>query len=110
MGAHGPGPDDMADETDREPAVPGSGAPDGGAARLPAPESGPDGVDLGRRRFFRQFASDLIQGAATVAGEASEELPPRRVGVRPVRVRIRRHGRSVDAVMSRDPPAAINSG
>ncbi len=71
MGAHGPGPDDMGDETDREPAVPGSGAPDGGAARLPAPESGPDGVDLGRRRFFRQFASDLIQGAATVAGAAT---------------------------------------
>lgn len=46
----------------------------------PAPETVPDAaapsaeepssVDLGRRRFFRQFASDLVQGAATVAGAA----------------------------------------
>ena len=30
---------------------------------LPGP-----GVDLGRRGFFRAFATELIQGAATVAG------------------------------------------
>ena len=29
-----------------------------------------DGVDLARRRFFRQFAGELIQTAATVAGAA----------------------------------------
>lgn len=35
------------------------------------PEPTPDGeVDLGRRRFFRQFAGELIQTAATVAGAA----------------------------------------
>lgn len=34
----------------------------------PAPA---EGADLGRRRFFRQFASELIQTAATVAGAAS---------------------------------------
>ena len=38
------------------------------------PELTPDemeGADLGRRRFFRQLAGDLIQTAATVAGAAS---------------------------------------
>jgi methylthioribose-1-phosphate isomerase len=30
----------------------------------------PPAVDLGRRRFFRQFAGELIQGAATMAGAA----------------------------------------
>ncbi|MEO6208147.1 MAG: S-methyl-5-thioribose-1-phosphate isomerase [Candidatus Limnocylindrales bacterium] len=29
-----------------------------------------DGADLGRRRFFRQFAGELFQGAATVVGAA----------------------------------------
>lgn len=29
-----------------------------------------DGADLGRRRFFRQFAGDLVQGAAGVVGAA----------------------------------------
>jgi methylthioribose-1-phosphate isomerase len=29
-----------------------------------------DGADLGRRRFFRQFAGELLQGAATVVGAA----------------------------------------
>ena len=33
-----------------------------------APESG--GADLGRRRFFRQFAGDMVQGAVTVVGAA----------------------------------------
>ena len=38
----------------------------------PADESGPPGagVDLGRRRFFRAFAGELIQTAATMAGAA----------------------------------------
>jgi methylthioribose-1-phosphate isomerase len=51
----------MADETERLPgAAPSEGSP------------GPtDAVDLDRRRFFRHFASDLIQTAATVVGAAS---------------------------------------
>jgi len=37
----------------------------------PAPEvPASDGADLGRRRFFRQFAGDLFQGAAGVVGAA----------------------------------------
>ena len=43
-----------------------------------APEAGggpvgdaPGGTDMGRRRFFRQFASDVFQTAATVAGAAT---------------------------------------
>jgi methylthioribose-1-phosphate isomerase len=35
-----------------------------------APEPAPDEVHLARRRFFRQFAGELIQTAATVAGAA----------------------------------------
>lgn len=34
----------------------------------PAPRSGD--ADLGRRRFFRQFAGDMVQGAVTVVGAA----------------------------------------
>ena len=33
-------------------------------------EPTPTPVDLGRRRFFRQFAGDLVQTAATMAGAA----------------------------------------
>ena len=40
-------------------------APD--APETPAPPVGPD---LGRRRFFREFAGELFQGAATVVGAA----------------------------------------
>ncbi len=51
-----------------------SGDPQAGPESAPeevAPTAGePPSVDLGRRRFFRQFASDLVQGAATVAGAA----------------------------------------
>jgi methylthioribose-1-phosphate isomerase len=36
----------------------------------PAPTSGVPEVDVGRRRFFRSFAVELIQTAATVAGAA----------------------------------------
>jgi methylthioribose-1-phosphate isomerase len=35
----------------------------------PTPSDDP-GADLGRRRFFRQFAGELIQGAASVVGAA----------------------------------------
>ena len=35
-----------------------------------APETAPGGADLARRRFFRQFAGDVFQGAATVVGAA----------------------------------------
>ena len=40
------------------------------AERSPADRS-PAETDLGRRRFFRRFASDVFQTAATVAGAAS---------------------------------------
>ena len=36
----------------------------------PAENSTDPGTDLGRRRFFRQFAGELIQGAASVVGAA----------------------------------------
>ena len=37
----------------------------------PRPPAAPAAeVDLGRRRFFRQFAGDIIQTAATMAGAA----------------------------------------
>ncbi len=49
------------DSSDREglPASPSAAAPDPGAE-----------VDLGRRRFFRQFAVEVIHTAATAAGAA----------------------------------------
>ena len=43
--------------------------PDAEAPSLPA-AAPPTPVDLGRRRFFRQFAGELIHTAATVAGAA----------------------------------------
>ena len=46
----------------------GSATPDG-AGPGPAASGGP-AVDLGRRRFFRAFAGELIQTAVTVAGAA----------------------------------------
>ncbi len=47
-------------------------AADPTTAAAPGASIGPAGAgpDLARRRFFRQFASDLFQGAATVAGAA----------------------------------------
>ena len=42
---------------------PGAGDPAG-------PVAAPPSVDLGRRRFFRQFAGELVQTAATMAGAA----------------------------------------
>jgi methylthioribose-1-phosphate isomerase len=62
-----------------EPAgVPGPGDPTRDPEVVPsaaAPGTGPDAAipgsaDLGRRRFFRAFAGELIQTAATVAGAA----------------------------------------
>ena len=43
----------------------GTAVPDPAAA-----VAGPPSVDLGRRRFFRQFAGELVQTAATMAGAA----------------------------------------
>ena len=40
------------------------------AAATDAAPAPPEGVDLGRRRFFRQFAGELVQTAATMAGAA----------------------------------------
>ena len=50
----------------------GSTPPDAAAApsSQPAATSPASGVDLGRRGFFRAFAGELIQTAATVAGAA----------------------------------------
>jgi methylthioribose-1-phosphate isomerase len=55
--------DDRADEA--TPPTPPAPSP----APEPTVAAAPD-VDLGRRRFFRQFAGDLIQTAATMAGAA----------------------------------------
>jgi methylthioribose-1-phosphate isomerase len=46
-------------------------APGSDPAPEPMPATADDpGADLGRRRFFRQFAGELIQGAASVVGAA----------------------------------------
>jgi methylthioribose-1-phosphate isomerase len=37
---------------------------------VPSEDAGADDADLGRRRFFRQFAADVINGAAGVLGAA----------------------------------------
>jgi methylthioribose-1-phosphate isomerase len=47
-----------------------SGAPAAMVAPPDVIESSVQEVDLGRRRFFRQFAGDIIQTAATMAGAA----------------------------------------
>ncbi|MEO5885846.1 MAG: S-methyl-5-thioribose-1-phosphate isomerase, partial [Candidatus Limnocylindrales bacterium] len=65
----------MADPTDAPPEDPAAGAPavrptvDAPTADVP-PVTPVEGADLGRRRFFRQFAGELFQGAATVVGAA----------------------------------------
>ena len=42
-----------------------------GETNAAAPDTAePDGVDAGRRLFFRQFAGEIFQGAATVVGAA----------------------------------------
>jgi methylthioribose-1-phosphate isomerase len=73
-----PGSDGMdAAHAARESADPAHAAldvPDAArpTAAPPEPPADPalEGADLGRRRFFRQFAGDLLQGAATVVGAA----------------------------------------
>jgi|KBSSwiStaDraftv2_1062776.scaffolds.fasta_scaffold104906_3 methylthioribose-1-phosphate isomerase len=58
-----------SDRTDAEPAAPEGEAPAAAKADTPTgPETG--GADLARRRFFRQFAGDFVQGAVTVVGAA----------------------------------------
>ena len=58
-----------SDRTDAEPAAPESEAPAAPNGDTPTgPETG--GADLARRRFFRQFAGDFVQGAVTVVGAA----------------------------------------
>ena len=37
---------------------------------MATPEQDPEGADVGRRKFFRQFAADLLNGAAGVVGAA----------------------------------------
>ena len=54
----------MADPSG-DPAPPATAPPS-----APEPASPDDEVNLARRRFFRQFAGELIQTAATVAGAA----------------------------------------
>ncbi len=54
----------MTDTADTSPDTPD------GAATDAAPETVTEGADLARRRFFRQFAGDVFQGAATVVGAA----------------------------------------
>jgi methylthioribose-1-phosphate isomerase len=44
--------------------------PDGDGAPVPGGEAAAGETNLARRRFFRQFAGELIQTAATVAGAA----------------------------------------
>lgn len=77
-----PADDRGAEPATRDPEVaPSSAAHPGPASAHPGPASagpsatasadpGPASADLGRRRFFRAFAGELIQTAATVAGAA----------------------------------------
>lgn len=48
----------------------GPGGPDSGTPTTPATTEPDAGIDAGRRRFFRQFAGELFQGAAGVVGAA----------------------------------------
>ncbi len=50
------------------PESPAPIAPD--AAGAPAPGAAGEEIDVGRRRFFRQFAAEVIHSAATAAGAA----------------------------------------
>jgi methylthioribose-1-phosphate isomerase len=61
--------------TAAEPGSPDEAPPSADAATDPPPPApdappAPEGVDLGRRRFFRQFAGEIVQTAATMAGAA----------------------------------------
>lgn len=61
--------DPTDDRTDGEPA-PVAPVPSVAADPAATVSDAPAVVDLGRRRFFRQFAGDIIQTAATMAGAA----------------------------------------
>jgi methylthioribose-1-phosphate isomerase len=63
----------MTDQTDRpdasasaDPASPAQPAPESSAAASPPPPAA--GADLDRRRFFRQFAGEIANTAATMVG------------------------------------------
>ncbi len=51
-------------------AAPEMSSPAPATATAPPAATAPTPADVGRRRFFRQFAGELIQTAATVAGAA----------------------------------------
>jgi methylthioribose-1-phosphate isomerase len=53
-----------------EPAAVETPAPDPAPVDA-APEAGPEGADLARRLFFRRFAGEVVQTAATVVGAAA---------------------------------------
>jgi methylthioribose-1-phosphate isomerase len=55
-------------DPDREPAEDASAE---AARSTPDPATAADGADLDRRRFFRQFATELVHTAATVVGAAT---------------------------------------
>ena len=61
-------PDASPPATDALADAPDAAAPTPDGA--PAAPATPADVDLGRRRFFRQFAGELVQTAATMAGAA----------------------------------------
>jgi hypothetical protein len=63
---------DASPPSDADTTAPVHG-PDGAPAEATAADAAPaapESVDLGRRRFFRQFAGELVQTAATMAGAA----------------------------------------
>ncbi len=61
----------MADPADPRPDGPVEPTADRAPSDAAADPGTPaDGADLGRRRFFRQFAGDLLHGAAGVVGAA----------------------------------------
>ncbi len=60
----------MTDQPSDPGAAPGPTDAIGTPAPAGAAPSGPPAVDIGRRRFFRAFAGELIQTAATMAGAA----------------------------------------
>ncbi|MFL5723270.1 MAG: S-methyl-5-thioribose-1-phosphate isomerase [Chloroflexota bacterium] len=52
------------------PTDPAGQATDAAPAADPSAETAPTSVDLGRRKFFRAFAGELVQTAATMVGAA----------------------------------------
>ena len=62
--------EDIGERPDETIDEPDAGEPEAVASPPPATPAATPGVDLGRRRFFRQFAGELVQTAATMAGAA----------------------------------------